>query len=206
MNCTIWHEYQSKWSKAQTNDLITKYIVIELGKCLVDFFRKGKKASERTKIVKKALVHLGDECRLGKERFRVYANGLPKNLKLSDGTTFINKEWLYDLHWYQDLKNSDYMPTNVPLVAEIEWRHKRADEKKVVPHSGIKFDFQKLLLANAQLRLMIFLKRPKDKLSDFLEYFEKSIDNYKHLAPNSRFLFIAFDQKIKGFHYIERCK
>ena len=54
------------------------------------------------------------------------------------------KEWLYDVVWYQ-LDQSRHI-TDVPLVAESEW--KQADETKA--------DFEKLLLARAKYRVMVF--------------------------------------------------
>jgi hypothetical protein len=70
----------------------------------------------------------------------------------------------------------------------------------------------KTFVANAELRLMIFRKRP-DKLGettndDLDKYFDETIQGYNHLANDSKFLFIAFDENIapdaKGFHYVQK--
>ena len=55
-----------------------------------------------------------------------------------------DQEWLYDLVWVH--ASDDFVVQDVFLVAEIEWRGKRA----------IQQDFQKLLLARADCRVMIF--------------------------------------------------
>ena len=55
-----------------------------------------------------------------------------------------DKEWLYDLVWVH--ASDDFVVQDVFLVAEIEWRGTRA----------IQQDFQKLLLARADCRVMIF--------------------------------------------------
>jgi len=56
-----------------------------------------------------------------------------------------NSEWLYDLVWYRE--NDEEYLVEVPLVVECEWG---TNTKK-----HIKFDFEKLLLAKAGIKLMI---------------------------------------------------
>ena len=89
-------------------------------------------------------------------------------------------------------------------MVECEWESKRRDDKKI-SHSGIKYDFQKLLVANADLRLMIFLKRKHDKIRDFDNYFDSAIESYLNLKEG-KFLFIAYDKELLGFHYAEKFK
>lgn len=76
-------------------------------------------------------------CKLGTERqFHVGASNVP-----SEDRNY--GEWLYDVTW---LDYDDKHLLNVPLVAEIEWGN----------WSAIRDDFEKLLLARADVRLMIF--------------------------------------------------
>ena len=85
-----------------------------------------------TKAVKTEL------CRIGKEEFglRVGASGVgPFDPDY--------REWLYDVTWSE---YDDDGLTDVILVAECEWGEFRK----------IEYDFQKLPLARATLRLMIF--------------------------------------------------
>ena len=56
-------------------------------------------------------------------------------------------EWLYDVVWLNYWEDHDDHPLrSVPLVAECEWGF----------YKRIKEDFQKLLLARATVRLMIY--------------------------------------------------
>ena len=77
-------------------------------------------------------------CEIGKDRFgcKIYANGVdePK----PDGG-----ERLYDVTW---LKHENDELVDAPLIAECEWGNQ----------GQIEYDFEKLLLARARVRLMIF--------------------------------------------------
>lgn len=76
-------------------------------------------------------------CEIGRERnYHVGARGVGFG------------EWLYDVTWLD--YDSEHL-LSVPLVAEIEWS-KEPDE--------IDHDFQKLLVARADLKLMIFAGPP----------------------------------------------
>jgi hypothetical protein len=100
-------------------------------------------------------------------------------------------------------RDHEYLPTRLPLVAEIEWRPKR-DEDSIVPNSGYKFDFQKLLVANADLRVMVFIIKNEGEIKGLDDYFHKAIKSYTNLADNSQFLFIAFDEETEGFYYAQK--
>ena len=86
-------------------------------------------------------------CKIGRDRFgySVYAraNEVAKAYR-DDG------EWLYDVAWLEYEKNKHGKPArplvDAPLVAECEWYNE----------GDIKDDFEKLLLARAGVRLMIF--------------------------------------------------
>jgi hypothetical protein len=204
-----WPIFTSKTQKGKLRDLkvrglISKYIVKQLGFCLAEFFSCTQR--RKTKLVKKALALLGDKKLKGKPHYKVYANGLSPRLRTCDGGKFVKTEWLYDLHWYTEVKGCDYQPTGLPLVVECEWEPNRRKAKKKVPYSGIKFDFQKLLVANASLRLMIFIKRKHDKICELDEYFNKAIESFRNLEANSKFLFIAFDEEKEGFYYAQKVK
>ena len=61
-------------------------------------------------------------------------------------------EWLYDTIWLDGCDSDDDLLAGVPLVVECEW----ANDKWEVYWKKIIYDFNKLLLARAQVRLMIF--------------------------------------------------
>lgn len=184
---------------------MSKYIVEELGKCLNTFFSYDtKRRPQRTTLIKDTLTLLGDRKLKGKESYKVYSHGLSLDLRQSHGGKYKNNEWLYDLHWYTEVEEP-FLPTGLPLVVECEWNPRKRGVRKI-PYSGIKYDFQKLLIANSELRLMIFIIEKEKDIVELDKYFDKAIDLYKHLELNSKFLFIAFDERINGFHYTEKIK
>ena len=195
---------KEKLRDIKVRGLISKYIVKQLGCRLALFFSRTQR--ERTTLVKNALALLGDKKLKGKPHYKVYANGLSSGLRTCDGGEFVKREWLYDLHWYTEVKGCHYRPIGLPLVVECEWEPNRRKEKTKVPYSGIKFDFQKLLVANASLRLMVFIKRKRDELSELDEYFGKAIESCRNLKANSQFLFVAFEEEKKRFHYAQKVK
>ncbi len=161
-----------------------------------DKFHANKGKKPRTRFIKIILINLGHE--LG---FKVYANGLiEKDLREID-RPFVNREWLLDLHWYSE-GLEPYSVESLPLAVECEWYPKRNADSKV-PYSGIKYDFQKLVVINAELRLMIFNVNHIDDLLELSNYFENVISNYKYLDKYAQFLFVAFDNKAKSFHFKE---
>ena len=97
---------------------------------------EGKNGTVWTTVVKTEL------CKIGRDRFgcKVCASGVDK-------ADF--GEWLYDVTWLEYEKNDRGKLVNLvdaPLVAECEWGNK----------GDIEDDFEKLLLARAGVRLMIF--------------------------------------------------
>ncbi|HOB61443.1 MAG TPA: hypothetical protein PKI41_04905 [Candidatus Competibacteraceae bacterium] len=98
-------------------------------------------------------------------------------------------EWLYDILWWHE-GPPDHM--KVPLVAESEWGNRNA----------FKFDFQKLLLAKVEHKVMIFecgdgvitwakeqIKQFKDTQGErylFCSWHGKGVDKFKYelfIAP-----------------------
>ena len=198
---TSWTSYQKTSDKIKVADKLSKTIIKELGDTTEDFFLFDTKVRpQRTRLIKDKLALLGHN----KFKYKVYANGLSPNLTQLNGGTFKNSEWLFDLHWYVEGKNP-YTTTRLPLVMECEWQQKRKGDRKVA-FSGIKYDFQKLLVSNAEFRLMIFKIKNLNDFNFLSEYFEDNISNYEQLLKNSKFLFIAFYDKEKTFYYTEIIK
>jgi hypothetical protein len=202
---TSWTKYTTDNPEVKLTDLTSIYIVEALGQILTDFFSyKAKKRPLRTTLVKDTLTELGDKELTGKPSYKVYSHGLSIHLRQSNGGKYKNTEWLYDLHWYTE-SSEPYLPKSLPLVVECEWNPKRKGDREV-PYSGIKYDFQKLLVTNADLRLMIFIIKKDNEIVELDKYFNKAINNYIHLVPGSKFLFIAFDERLEGFHYTYKQK
>ena len=107
-----------------------------------------------TKAIKTALCELGR-----KFTYQVRASGVD----------IAESEWLYDVTWLQYSRGYEPGPDNrlvgIPLVAECEWG----------TSPDVKYDFEKLLLARASVRLMIY--------GDFQQYPESRGDGLaKRLA------------------------
>ena len=143
---------------------------------------------------------------------RVYSNGINQviynriakllekntsNKKIRDKVK--NNEWLYDIHWYLDEGDSKgekeinnnyreehpenrYCPIGFQLAVECEWGN----------NDAVKFDFQKLLFCNANIRLMVFRSPTHKDLNSLSEYFIRAVEKYPKLCKGSKFVFIAF--------------
>ena len=203
-NMDEWIEYKpGQEVKFIKNDL-SKTIIQEIG-CISGFFDfQDKIRPQRTRLIKDTLALLGDRELKNKPKYKVYANGLSKHLRQINGGTFKNSEWLYDLHWYTEGADP-YTTLSLPLVMECEWNLRRKGDSKV-PYSGIKYDFQKLIVSNAGLRLMIFKIKKLSNLDELGRYFQNNITNYTQLPLKSAFLFIAFCDLTKSFYYREIIK
>lgn len=202
---TTWKAYSAGNTSVQLEDISSKYIVEALGEILKQFFSyEFNQRPQRTALIKSTLANLGNKKLKGKPPYSTYVNGVTNLLGQEDGVKNNHSEWLYDLHWYTDT-NEPYLPQCSHLVVECEWNPKRKGERKV-SYNGIKYDFQKLLVANSDLRLMIFIIKNDTDILELDRYFDKAIDNYANLNLGSKFLFIAFDQRINGFHYVAKQK
>lgn len=104
----------------------------------------------------------------------------------STGFDCYHGEWLYDLVWYEE--NDEKRLISVPLIVESEWNR---------GFGNIKYDFEKLLLANADHRLMICQARPKH-INSLLEYFTNAVKDYKLLKSGDRFLIAILDDYMSG--------
>jgi hypothetical protein len=105
-------------------------------------------------------------------------------------------ECLYDMVWYTPMP-LDYLPENrrniifreIHLVLECEWKM-GLDE--------IMYDFQKLVQARADLRVMIFQSRDTNATMD-------TLTRYLEAAPSSvrgdQYLFAGFDPRDGEFNF-----
>lgn len=199
-----------KKQRLQLDYFISVQIVKALGKNYPNSFLTLS-PTQQTEHVMDALSRLGKKMGL-----KSMSHGISKGLENKYNGWFKRSEWLYDLHWYEEQKQEKYKQTSLPLVVECEWDWIRENErkkelKKRKPKTDkfgeIKWDFQKLLVANADLRVMIF--KPRFTEGKFLnekldQYFTETITGYRNLPSGSKFLFIAFSKK--GLWYSEKVK
>lgn len=160
------------------------------------------KVSMRTIVVKNIVAKIA--CGKG---FRVYANKLckevVKELKKQSGINankyWPNKEWLYDMCWCKENENNAYFLEKLVLALECEWSGKRKyDSDK---YGNMKYDFQKLLVVNADTHVMIFVEHLDEKVENISEYITKAIENCEHTRKGSRFLCIAYAKNFDSFKY-----
>jgi hypothetical protein len=88
-------------------------------------------------------------------------------------------EWLYDMVWYKEVNHDgeDYF-TEMPLVIECEWDK---DFKE------IKSDFEKLLVVNAEHKLMI-CNAYAESVEKTLNFFREAISRYSHNKQGERYM------------------
>ncbi len=187
----VWEVYEYQTALVESD--IATAIINCLGEKTSLFFSYLIRP-ERTRFVKRELIKLGH-----KSGFKVYANGLTNEDLIEIDEEFVNREWLYDIHWFTNGKEP-YSVESLPLVVECEWNPRRKGDGKI-PYSGVKYDFQKLVVANAELRLMIFIIKKDNELAVLGKYFDDVIQNYKHLNQGAKFLFIAYNSNMLCFHY-----
>jgi hypothetical protein len=118
---------------------------------------------------------------LGKARgFGVWAKGV--DVPIDGG------EWLYDLVW---LRYRDGFLVDVPLVMESEWE----------AWDQVKDDFEKLLLARAGLRLLIFQDGNEAAASNLFGRLESEVRQFKHTVPGDQYMFACWMKATRRFIY-----
>ena len=117
--------------------------------------------------------------------------GCSKGFKVCDShcDCLFEPEWLYDLIWY--IENSSVKLNHIPLAVESEWD---------LHDDGIKYDFEKLLIANAELKLMICQVYPSRK-EKVLQYFQEAIQAYELGKTGERFLIAILDTEEEIFDF-----
>lgn len=201
-----WHEYNGEEPKDLSTSNACK-IVSRLGKICNDIFREEREI--KTRLIKKNLIILGLD--LG---YISYAN----NLKGEDLTEikhpYVQRELLYDLIWCTE--DECFLMNCMELAVECEWSQRWKSKRRLewdstwklreTSFSGFKYDFQKLLVCNAVLRLMIFRIKKRADLDELEEYFDKAIQSYTLLNMGATFLFLAFFEKEEKLYYKEIVK
>lgn len=98
------------------------------------------------------------------------------------------REWLYDIVWYQE--DSENRLIRIPLIVESEWGGN---------YSGIKYDFEKLLVGNAERRLMICQSKASQVDNLFIK-FKDAINAFEE-DYNDRFLIAILDSDTESIFY-----
>lgn len=143
--------------------------------------RDRKFSSDRdwTQTLKERLGRLGEE----KYNYKVCASGFKDDFE---------PEWLFDLIWYKEEGETNQRRLiDVPLVVESEW-NKHFDH--------IKYDFEKLLVANAQHRLFVCYVHIDNRTALF-EYFKDAVNQYKLNRTGDRYMIAVLDYDTHEFVY-----
>ena len=102
-------------------------------------------------------------------------------------------EWLYDLVWRRLDANRNLV--GMPLAVEIEMSDNRL--------WGIRYDFNKLLQAQADHKLMVVQVQTQEEVEAVFERLQESIDVYPHGSP-CRYLLCGWCTQQNAFHFAER--
>ena len=104
--------------------------------------------------------------------------------------------WMFDLVWNKNNEENGYLEKTA-LVIESELSDRTS--------SGLLKDFNKLLLANTDLRLMICFgygnyNYPQN-VNDIITLFEEAVKSYKNIGIGSRILVLIWDDYYSGDVY-----
>jgi hypothetical protein len=132
-----------------------------------------------TKAIKRRLIQEGH-----KNSCKVYTSGFDG---VADGG-----EWLFDLSW---LVYEDGKVKRVEMVLESEWKL-----------AGVDDDFQKLLLARAQLRVMIFQVRTQEEFNDQISHLCEQVNIFEQAEIGDRYLFSCWVAEDRCFLHREFVK
>lgn len=116
------------------------------------------------------------------------------NISVGGFRDLYEPEWLYDLVWYKEEGEGETARLiEIPLIMESEWN---------LHFDYIKYDFEKLLVSNAPLRLMI-CQCSEINRQNRIDYFRDSIMRYKSGNKDDIFLIALLDYESEEFHFVE---
>ena len=92
-------------------------------------------------------------------------------------------EWLYDVTWLDYEKSGSGELVDAPLAAECEWRNQ----------GDIEDDFEKLLLARADVRLMIFTGSNQAKSGKIAKRLARKVREFKGSRAEDAWLLAAWE-------------
>jgi len=98
-------------------------------------------------------------------------------------------EWLYDLIWYRN--DGQKHLEDVYLVLESEWREDK-------DHYAVRYDFEKLLIAKATLKVMVFQAWDVD-IAELFEFLERGIRAFKKGSADETYLLVGFNNNRDAF-------
>ena len=108
-----------------------------------------------------------------------------------DGRPVFNDgEWLFDLCWL-DYSDDNKWLIGAPLVLECEWGSRK----------NITDDFQKLLLARADLRVMVFSGRSNSETVETTECLKTFTKKLAETCSDDHYLLCGWSGEDRRFHF-----
>ena len=138
-----------------------------------------------TQRIKEQLVRIAHG-----QDYMACAFGIPKNAPEECQPDW--PEWLYDVTWldgHYDGAAKRFTIYRVPVIAEIEWGN----------GGDVWDDFQKLPIARAGLRIMIFNEHP-DMGADNLVW---QIEHFAGTSKGDRYLLASYSSQTRRFNVVE---
>ena len=119
-----------------------------------------------------------------KEGHQVYASS-SKNVR--------GGEWLFDLIWVKGNYEENRIE-RVILAMESEW-----DRSK----GSIDYDFQKLMVVRADLRVMLFNTKKKEKWEEIISSLKEQVKKFSQSQDGDRYLFGGWIDEKEAFEFEE---
>ena len=118
--------------------------------------------------------------------------GIREHYEVAPDPQKYNQQWLYDLVWY---KESEIGTTSVPLVLESEWS---------MDFYQVRIDFEKLLVAKSQLKIMIFQQHVAE-MTDWFQKLTKCVEAFSPIMDDEIYLLLCYNLTSDRFiaHYIK---
>jgi hypothetical protein len=156
----------------------------------------------------RVIREVGVQCK-GQERNGVWTRTLkdylcqlghkqsPEYTTCGTGCDDEEAEWLFDLCWYEGPYHSF---TSLPLVVESEWKNRRDDDPERY-YGHILYDFQKLMVARADHRVMVFEQPDQAAFDRVVERLTNCISAFKRNADGDRYLFACWIHQSQAFAF-----
>jgi hypothetical protein len=142
---------------------------------LPDRLDRGRSDSEWTTEIKCGIGQIGTDA-----DFRACASRYPAST---------DREWLFDLIWFRNSPEGSL--EELELALESEWCRDPGE---------IFYDFEKLLVARAPIKVMIFQDNG-DNLGSLWEKFDQSLRTYQQHGEHEIYLLAAFREEKHAFEF-----
>ena len=155
----------------------------QIEKKLINVINNFLKDADEQNLIGNRVWTNGLKVRIGelgiKEGFEVATGGF---------RDVFEREWLYDIVWY--LTDDQKRLVRIPLIVESEWD---------INYQGIKYDFEKLLVGNAEHRLMICQSK-FENVEGLFAKFKEAINVFEE-NYGDRFLIAILDSQTESEFY-----